>query len=223
MQEGFSHHFCFVFGLVYCFLFLNFIPAFFLFLFSLICRTCFPVLTEEASRVLQDGYVELRDKLNERTRTEAAADGYSSRANKHIPITVRQLEALIRLSQAFARMCLQNEVTGVHATRALQLFRKANDMSVQQSARGRSANGDNAPGGAAAIPGFSAASVFRRVENEIKLQLRVGTDISYAVLSNNISRVTGADAGIIRRVVEAMIAREELDQRAMGKRVYRRR
>lgn len=39
-----------------------------------------------------------------------------------VPITVRQLEAIVRLSEALARMQLQVEATEAHVRRALGLF-----------------------------------------------------------------------------------------------------
>jgi DNA replication licensing factor MCM5 len=39
-----------------------------------------------------------------------------------IPITVRQLEAIIRMSEALAKMRLQDEATDVHVDEALRLF-----------------------------------------------------------------------------------------------------
>jgi DNA replication licensing factor MCM5 len=40
-----------------------------------------------------------------------------------IPITVRQLEAIVRLSESLARMSCTPDVTDVHVREALRLFR----------------------------------------------------------------------------------------------------
>lgn len=45
------------------------------------------------------------------------------------PITVRQFEALIRISEAFARMTLSTEVTDAHVEQSIQLF----DISINQT------------------------------------------------------------------------------------------
>jgi len=57
----------------------------------------FPRLTEEAGHMLQDLYV--TDRMNSR-------DQKISKKSTGIPITVRQLEAIIRMSEAIARIHL---------------------------------------------------------------------------------------------------------------------
>jgi DNA replication licensing factor MCM5 len=57
----------------------------------------FPRLTEEAGQVLQDLYVS--DRMTSK-------DQKISKKSTGIPITVRQLEAIIRLSESIARIHL---------------------------------------------------------------------------------------------------------------------
>ena len=57
----------------------------------------FPRLSEEAGHMLQDLYVS--DRMNSREQK-------ISKKNTGIPITVRQLEAIIRLSEAIAKIRL---------------------------------------------------------------------------------------------------------------------
>ena len=59
---------------------------------------CFPRLSEEAGQVLQDMYVSDRQQ---------SKDQKLSKKSTGIPITVRQLEAIIRLSEAIARIHLE--------------------------------------------------------------------------------------------------------------------
>jgi replicative DNA helicase Mcm len=70
-------------------------------------RNVRPTLTEEASVVLQEFYVTMRG---------GAVDEESP-----VPITARQLEALVRLSEASARIRLSNEVKKEDAERAITL------------------------------------------------------------------------------------------------------
>ncbi|KAG0417760.1 DNA replication licensing factor MCM5, partial [Dictyocoela roeselum] len=49
-----------------------------------------------------------------------------------IPITVRQLEAIIRLSEALARMELNHEVMPSHVDEAIRLFQKSTMEAVNQ-------------------------------------------------------------------------------------------
>ena len=76
---------------------------------------CHPVLSDEAARALTEGYLALR-------RLGAA--------RRAISATPRQLESLIRLSEARARMRLAEVVTADDAAEALRLVR----VALQQSA-----------------------------------------------------------------------------------------
>jgi DNA replication licensing factor MCM4 len=75
-------------------------------------RSVKPQLTEAASNVLVQGYVEMRDMGRQG-------------ANKVISATPRQLEAMIRLSEALARMRLSAHVEERDANEALRLMRTA--------------------------------------------------------------------------------------------------
>jgi len=70
----------------------------------------FPKLTPEAKKLLADFFVEMRKKSSETP-------------DSPILITPRQLEALIRISEAYARMALRQEVTREDAERAINIMR----------------------------------------------------------------------------------------------------
>ncbi len=70
-----------------------------------------PKLTQEAIRVLQEFYVGMRG-------------GIDDEEDAPVPITARQLEALVRLSEASARIRLGQEVTDYDAKRAITLQMK---------------------------------------------------------------------------------------------------
>jgi replicative DNA helicase Mcm len=70
-------------------------------------RNCFPVLTEEAKDVIKEFYVDLRAKgMDEDAPT---------------PVTARKLEAIIRLSEASARIRLSETVEKEDAERVIQV------------------------------------------------------------------------------------------------------
>lgn len=75
---------------------------------------CGPRLNEEAGNKLKRRYVMMRSGASQH---EKDIDRRSS-----IPITVRQLEAVIRLSESLAKMHLQPHATDVHVNEALRLF-----------------------------------------------------------------------------------------------------
>ncbi|KAL3929172.1 MAG: hypothetical protein SGPRY_002071 [Prymnesium sp.] len=70
---------------------------------------CHPMLTEEARQVLQDFFLSLRKK---------------QRGGDTVPITSRQLESLIRLAEARARMELREEVSREDAMDAVEVVQE---------------------------------------------------------------------------------------------------
>ncbi|EGR31798.1 mcm2-3-5 family protein, putative [Ichthyophthirius multifiliis] len=80
-----------------------------------------PRLTERSSEKIQNLYVEDR-KLSQQ--------GKSSKKN-HIPITVRQLEAIIRLSEAIAKIQLSEDVNEDHINKAHELFQYSTMNAIQ--------------------------------------------------------------------------------------------
>ncbi|MEM1559950.1 MAG: minichromosome maintenance protein MCM [Ignisphaera sp.] len=69
-----------------------------------------PALTDEARKLIEEFFVEMRKKS-------------LSAPESPITITARQLEALIRLAEANARMALKNEVTEEDAAEAVRLMK----------------------------------------------------------------------------------------------------
>jgi len=74
-------------------------------------RNCNPKITDKAKEKLFDFYLEMRKS--------------SGGENSPIAITPRQLESLIRLSEAFARAALKKEVTEKEAEMAIQLMKSS--------------------------------------------------------------------------------------------------
>ncbi len=69
-------------------------------------RTCYPILSEEAKLALIAYYMNLRD----------VAD-----ASKPVPVTARQLEALVRLAEASARVRLSSRIEQADAERVIKI------------------------------------------------------------------------------------------------------
>jgi len=72
-------------------------------------RNCYPTMTDEAMETIRDFYVDLRTK---------GAD-----EDAPVPVTARKLEALVRLSEASARVRLSDEVEVQDAERAVEITR----------------------------------------------------------------------------------------------------
>merc|ERR1719433_2295246 len=76
------------------------------------CRDrCAPRITAEAAEVLKNKYVEIRQHMK--------SEGDS------IPITVRQLEAIIRISESLAKMELRDDVDVGHVEESVRLFMRS--------------------------------------------------------------------------------------------------
>ncbi|MFC7204872.1 minichromosome maintenance protein MCM [Haloferax namakaokahaiae] len=70
-------------------------------------RTCYPTMTDEAKQVIRDFYVDFRAR---------GADD-----DAPVPVTARKLEALVRLSEASARVRLSDKVTREDAVRVTDI------------------------------------------------------------------------------------------------------
>ena len=89
------------------------------------CRAkCSPRLNEEASEILRNHYVAIREEIH----SQSLADG----SNPSVPISVRQLEAIIRIAEALAKMRLSPEATVEDVNEALRLF-KVSTLSAARS------------------------------------------------------------------------------------------
>jgi DNA replication licensing factor MCM5 len=96
------------------------------------CKTrCDPRLSEGAASFLQNHYVKIRDEMREERKSGKKAT---------VPITVRQLEALARVSESLARMELSNEVTEAHAEEAIRLFTLSTMDAANKQVTGVSLN-----------------------------------------------------------------------------------
>lgn len=74
-------------------------------------KNCFPEWTDTAQEKIEEFYVSIRNKDN------AGEDG-----QKSVPMTARQLEALIRMSEACARAKLKDSIEEKEAERAIDLL-----------------------------------------------------------------------------------------------------
>ena len=75
---------------------------------------CGPRLSEEAAEKLKNKYVMMRSSTREQEE--------QTEKRTAIPITVRQLEAIVRISESLAKMELQPFAVNRHVDEALRLF-----------------------------------------------------------------------------------------------------
>ena len=148
----------------------------------------FPRLSEEAGQLLQDMYV--ADRMNSK-------DQKISKKSTGIPITVRQLEAIIRLSEAIARIHLQVQVKVQHVEEAHRIFKVS---TLNAASSGMAAKSIDSP--------VELMPMIRKVEEAIKRRVAIGTKISYPKLHQEMmQRFENAKA--IDHAIISMIKRDE--------------
>lgn len=171
------------------------------------CRAkCSPRLGAEASDVLVSNYVKIRDDV--RKRSMAAGENTTS-AQAVIPITVRQLEALVRLSESLAKMRLSSQVQAEDVAEAMRLF-KVSTMAAS------AAGGDLLHGTGAG----SSNDDFVRVESFLRSRLLVGTLVNkQRIIEEAASQ--GYNAMLVARVIGVMAMRGDLQERNQSRLVKR--
>mmetsp|Transcript_17139 Transcript_17139/g.69367 ORF Transcript_17139/g.69367 Transcript_17139/m.69367 type:complete len:755 (-) Transcript_17139:2398-4662(-) len=83
---------------------------------------CAPRLTHQAAGILRDTYVRMRQQVRQNDEDSV------------VPITVRQLESLVRLTEGLAKMSLSPLITEAHVNEAIRLFKSATMESVAAGA-----------------------------------------------------------------------------------------
>ncbi|KAI8425200.1 hypothetical protein MSG28_007023 [Choristoneura fumiferana] len=171
--------------------------------YAAFCRArCGPRLAPAAAERLRARYVLMRTG---HTQHEAHADKRLA-----IPITVRQLEAIVRISESLAKMQLQPFATEAHVTEALRLFQ----VSTLDAAM---------TGSLAGAEGFTTEEdheMLSRVEKQLKRRFAVGSQVSEQTIIQDFLRQKYPERAI-QKVIHTMIRRGELQHRLQRKMLYR--
>ncbi|KAI9485967.1 MAG: MCM2/3/5 family-domain-containing protein [Benjaminiella poitrasii] len=164
------------------------------------CKTkCAPRLTEEAAVKLSSHFVSIRKEMKDTER--------ESNVRSTIPITVRQLEAIIRISESLAKMTLSPTVKEKHVDEAIRLFKYSTMDAVQN-------------GGADGMTRSDIMAEVQVIEQDIQKRLPVGSQAPVAkIVSDYLNR--GYSEAAIRRALTILGRREVLLFRAQGKMVLR--
>ncbi|CAM6048548.1 unnamed protein product [Sphagnum compactum] len=150
---------------------------------------CSPRLTDSAAQLLQNNYVKIRQQMREQN---------NERGSSPIPITVRQLEAIVRISESLARMQLSTVATEEHVTEALRLFH----VSTMDAARsGITAN---------LIVSPEMRAEIQQVELQVKRRMGIGNFLSERHLIDELMR-TGLSESTVRRALIVMSQRGEIE------------
>jgi len=159
------------------------------------CRSkCSPRLTPEAGEVLKNHYVSIRAKMKQEKE-----NGKDSR----IPITVRQLEAIIRISESLAKMELSEAVNISHVEEALRLF----TVSTLDSANDNRGVGID-------INSDEDRDAIHQAEEQIRRRVQKGGRIRKYDLERWLIQSAGVDERVARRAIHFMVMRQEFLERA---------
>lgn len=151
---------------------------------------CTARLSDSAAAMLQNNYVRIRQQMREQSHESGEA--------KAIPITVRQLEAIVRISESLARMQLSHVATEEHVTEALRLFR----VSTLDAAR--SGINDHIT----VTPEMRAE--IQQIESQIKRRMGIGSYMSERRLVDELAKM-GMSESSVRRALVIMSQRDEIE------------
>jgi len=164
------------------------------------CRArCAPRLSEEAGALLAGQYVHIRAGVRESLR-DRPGDALV------VPITIRQLEALVRLSESLAKMRLSAEATVADVNEAIRRF-KISTLAASQA---------NPLLGAA-----GATEDIRRAEEFLRRRMGLRDSVNTKKVMEE-AHTQGYSDDSIKRAIAAMVLRSELqecNQRMVLKRI----
>jgi len=156
------------------------------------CRTrCRPVLDETSGDQLVSHYVQIRNQIHQQQQGEQST----------IPITVRQLEALVRLSESLAKMRTDPHVQPEDVQEALRLFKVSTLAAANTRVNGR--GGDY---------GYTEAFLNARL-------VRGNLVNRQRLLEEAVSQ--GHSAVVVAQAIHAMVGRGELQERNQGRLIQR--
>lgn len=175
---------------------------------------CAPRLSEQAGDVLSSAYVKIRDDV--RKRAIELAGGSNDDAQAVIPITVRQLEALVRVSESLSKMRLEDEVHAEDVQEALRLF-KISTMAA--NAAGNSASVTREGGNILSASMPSRDEMFR-AEAFLRSRLIVGAMVNKQRIIEEASG-QGYNGMIVARAIAVMCMRGEVLEKNQSRMIKR--
>ncbi|KAK6464036.1 DNA replication licensing factor, MCM5 component [Scheffersomyces coipomensis] len=160
-----------------------------------------PRLSPDAAERLSSHFVSIRRKLqiNESDMNERSS----------IPITVRQLEAIIRITESLAKLKLSPVATEEHVEEAIRLFTASTMDAVDQGIAGDGSGN----------PQFTAE--IRRVEQELKRRLPLGFSTAYSTLRREFVESGKTSVAALNRALDILQKHESIRFRHQGKNILR--
>ncbi|OWZ34947.1 minichromosome maintenance protein 5 (cell division control protein 46) [Cryptococcus neoformans AD2-60a] len=162
---------------------------------------CAPNLSGEAAEMLSSHFVSLRKEV---AQVERDNDERSS-----IPMTVRQLEAIIRISESLAKITLSPRVLPHHVEEAIRLFKFSTMHAVSVGS---------------GVEGLSRTELneeIDRIEKELKRRLPIGYSTSYQSLVREFVSGQGYSQHALERCLYILEKREVVKYTGMRRVVQR--
>jgi DNA replication licensing factor MCM5 len=186
------------------------------------CREkCAPRLNDEAAALLSGQFVHIRNqvrdsliqKAQQQRNDRGGSNNYSNKShqssNSVVPITIRQLEAIIRISESLAKMRLSPEATVQDVEEALRLFRVSTFASAQSN-----------PMLGSMIHGQVMSKEIQTAEEYLRTRMGLKTNISRKKIVEE-AQLQGMTINIIRTAITAMVMRGEIVELYQGKMIRR--
>ena len=139
-------------------------------------------------------------------RKQVHAAEMEANARSSIPITVRQLEAIVRITESLAKLSLSAQATEQHVDEAIRLFLCSTMDAVNQGSNqgSRELNDEVA-----------------RVESELKRRLPIGWSTSLATLRREMVEGKGFSEQSLNRALMILQRKDTIMFRNQGAQVYR--
>ena len=160
---------------------------------------CGPRLHPSAAEKLKNHFVQIR---GETKRIEEETQRHTT-----IPITVRQLEAVVRISEALAKMQLRPFATEEHVDEALRLFKVATMDAATY-------------GGAATAGNDTDLEMLVNIEEHLKRRFPLGSRVSEERIIRDFEKQHYSEASV-KRVISIMLRRGELEHQMQRRVLYR--
>lgn len=130
----------------------------------------------------------------------------TANARSSIPITVRQLEAIVRITESLAKMTLSPIATEAHVDEAIRLFLASTMDAVTQGESQGSRE---------------LMEEVNKVEEELRRRLPIGWTTSLATLKREFVDAKGYSEQALNRALVVMQRRETVQIRHGGAQVHR--
>ncbi|KAG4301245.1 hypothetical protein PCANB_002492 [Pneumocystis canis] len=158
---------------------------------------CAPRLTPEAAEKLSSYFVAIRKQVYQAEK--------NSNERSSIPITIRQLESIIRISEALAKIRLSTVATEEHVDEAIRLFMASTMDAVGQGQVTRQ----------------ELVEEVHKIESELRKRLPIGWSTSYATLTKEFINGKGYSLYALQKALYIMERRETIQLRNQGASIYR--